>query len=163
MIGVFGISQVVALPALAVPEELQLAEVVLPRLVLQEAGDVGQLEVVLGQAVHLQEPRAVLELAEEGVLLAIAADAGVGVVPGVLALAAQPGVALGQVCEVPAQLAAAGGAAGGRGALPLVLHQEAVPPRDPRIVRPDAGDLIALYVRRRGEGGGGGVGQHQGK
>ena len=157
------VSQVVALPALAVPQQLQLAQVVLPRLVLEEAGDVGQLEVVLGEAVHLEEPPAVLEPAEEGVLLAVAADAGVGVVPGVLALAAHPGVALGEVGEVAGQLIAAGGAAGGGGALALVLHQEAVPPRDPRVVGPDPGDLVRLQVGRGGEGGGGGVGQDQGK
>ena len=70
-------------------------------LVLQQPGNVGQLVAILGEAVHLQEVLAVVELAEEGVLLALAADARVRVVPRVLALAVQRRVTLRQAGPPP--------------------------------------------------------------
>ena len=76
-------------------------------LVLQQPGNVGQLVLVLGEAVHLQEVLAVVELAEEGVLLAVAADASVRVVLRVLALAIQGRVALRQAGQVVVQLGTA--------------------------------------------------------
>ena len=76
-------------------------------LVLQQPGNVRQLVAVLGEAVHLQEVLAVVELAEEGVLLAVAADASVRVVPRVLALAVQGCITLCQAGKVVVQLGTA--------------------------------------------------------
>ena len=97
-------SHIIALPPLAVLENVELAQVVLLGLVLQQAGDVAQLEAVLGEAVHLEEALAVVKLAEKRVFLAVASDARVGIISRILALAVKLGVALRQACEIIVQL-----------------------------------------------------------
>ena len=71
-------------------------------------GEVDELEAVLGEVVHLHEVVSVLKLAEYGVLLPDGSETGVGVVPGVLALALEGLAALSQILEVSVELATAG-------------------------------------------------------
>ena len=59
------------------------------RLLTDFLCEIDELEVVLGQVVHLHESVSVLKLAEYGVLLSDGAETGVGVVPGVLTLAVE--------------------------------------------------------------------------
>ena len=69
-------------------------------LLRQHPRQVGQLQRVLGDVVHLDGVLVVLELTEETVLLAQGPDARVGVVPRVLALAVKLLAALRQVVQV---------------------------------------------------------------
>ena len=98
---------------------------------------VGQLKRVLDDVVHLYRVLVVLELTEQAVLLAQGPDAGVRVVPRVLALAVKLLAALRQVVQVVLDGRGAGVAAGPGLGLPRVLHQEAVPALDVRDVGED--------------------------
>ena len=98
---------------------------------------VGQLKRVLDDVVHLYCVLVVLELTEQAVLLAQSPDAGVRVVPSVLALAVKLLAALRQVVQVVLDGRGAGVAAGPGLGLPRVLHQEAVPALNVRDVGED--------------------------
>ena len=100
----------------------------------QHRRQVGELQRVLGEAIHLDGVLAIMELTEQTVLLAQGPDAGVGVVPRVLTLAVHLHAALRQVVQVVLQGRGAGLAAGPRPRLPRVLHQEAMPTLDVRDV-----------------------------